>query len=54
MNNIKENALWGLTHRFNVYVLWGRKTPKDWEDFLGEYATVADATYKQATTATVA
>ena len=34
MNN---KPVWGMTHKFNVLVLWGRETPQSLETFLGEF-----------------
>ena len=35
-----NKPIWGMTHSFGVYVLWGRETPQSLEDFLGEFKTL--------------
>lgn len=40
------NQLWGMSHQFNVFVLWGKKEPKSLEDFIGEFATYEQAKQK--------
>ena len=42
MNN-HNNPIWGMTHQFNVLVLWGRETPQSLEAFLGEFASLEQA-----------
>ena len=38
-----DKPIWGMPQQFNVLLLWGRKTPKALEDFLGEFATLEQA-----------
>ena len=39
MNNTTK-PIWGMTHTFGVYVLWGRETPQSFETVLGEFETL--------------
>ena len=40
MNN---KPIWGMTHSFGVFVLWGRETPQSLEALLGEFTTLEQA-----------
>ena len=40
MNN---NPIWGMTHQFGVFVLWGRETSQSLEVFFGEFSTFEKA-----------
>ena len=40
-NNRKP--VWGMTHQFNVLVLWGRETAQSFEQVLGEFSTLEQA-----------
>ena len=35
-----NNSIWGMTHVFGVYVLWGRETSQSFETVLGEFKTL--------------
>ena len=35
--NKTDKPAWGMTHQFNVFVLWGRETAKSFETVLGEF-----------------
>ena len=35
-----SKPIWGMTHTFGVYVLWGRETSQSFEIVLGEFATL--------------
>ena len=39
----RDKPVWGMTHQFNVVVLWGRETPQSLESFLGEFTTLEQA-----------
>ena len=32
-----NKPIWGMTHTFGVYVLWGRETAQSYEQVLGEF-----------------
>ena len=32
-----NKPIWGMTHAFGVYVLWGRETTQSFETVLGEF-----------------
>lgn len=40
MKDISKRPIWGMTHNFGVFVLWGRETPESWEQVLGEFKTI--------------
>ena len=40
---MSNKPIWGMTHRFNVLVLWGRETAQSYEQVLGEFATLEQA-----------
>ena len=42
MNN-RNKPIWGMTHSFGVYVLWGRENAQSYEQVLGEFATLMQA-----------
>lgn len=42
MSNTNK-PIWGMTHNFSTYVLWGRETTQSFEQFLGEFATLEQA-----------
>ena len=42
MNNLNK-PIWGMTHVFGIYILWGRETPQSFEIDLGEFATLEQA-----------
>ena len=33
----RNKPIWGMTHSFGVFVLWGRETLHSLETFLGEF-----------------
>lgn len=33
----RNKPIWGMTHVFGVYVLWGRETAQSYEQVLGEF-----------------
>ena len=35
-----NNSIWGMTHVFGIYILWGRETPQSFEIDLGEFKTL--------------
>ena len=35
-----NKPIWGMTHAFGVYVLWGRETAQSLETVLGEFKTL--------------
>ena len=35
-----NKPIWGMTHAFGVYVLWGRETSQSFETVLGEFKTL--------------
>ena len=35
-----NKPIWGMTHTFGVYVLWGRETAQSFETVLGEFKTL--------------
>ena len=35
-----NTPIWGMTHEFGVYVLWGRETLQSLETVLGEFGTL--------------
>lgn len=39
-NSISNQPIWGMTHNFGVFVLWGRETAQSWEQVLGEFKTI--------------
>ena len=39
MSNLNK-PIWGMTHQFNVFVLWGRETAQSYEQVLGEFKTL--------------
>ena len=41
--NMNNKPIWGMTHSFGVFVLWGRETPQSLEAFLGEFTTLEQA-----------
>lgn len=38
-----SKPLWGMTHNFGVFILWGRETSRALETFLGEFSTAEQA-----------
>ena len=40
MSKTNNNPIWGMTHVFGVYVLWGRETSQSFETVLGEFKTL--------------
>ena len=38
-----NKPIWGMTHRFNVLVLWGSETANSYEQVLGEFSTLEQA-----------
>ena len=38
--NKTNKPMWGMTHTFGVYVLWGRETAQSFETVLGEFKTL--------------
>ena len=39
--NMANKPIWGMTHVFSVYVLWGRETAQSsYEQVLGEFTTL--------------
>ena len=43
MSKMQNKPIWGMTHTFGTYVLWGRETAQSYEQVLGEFATLAQA-----------
>ena len=35
--NMANKPIWGMTHVFGVFVLWGRETSQSFETTLGEF-----------------
>ena len=38
-----NKPIWGMTHQFNVYVLWAREPAQSYEQVLGEFKTLEQA-----------
>lgn len=38
--SMADKPIWGMTHVFGVYVLWGRETAQSFEIDLGEFKTL--------------
>ena len=39
----RRKPIWAMTHKFGVFVLWGRENAQSHEQVLGEFATLLQA-----------